>query len=55
MKENKMQNLSKEKPMTSEKKIGTTTYVVNSFCCDFPEEVIKSKISRLIKNELSSV
>lgn len=38
-------------PTKTEKKIGSTIYVVSSYCTTFSDTAIKNKISKLIKTE----
>lgn len=38
---------------TSQVKIGKTTYIVNAYNCVFDEKAVKSKIERLIKNDIA--
>lgn len=34
-----------------EHKIGSTTYIVSSYCTEFTNAAVKQKLTRLIKNE----
>ena len=34
-----------------ERKIGSTTYIVSSYCTEFTNAAVKQKLTRLMKNE----
>ncbi len=38
---------------TSQVKIGNTIYIVSAYNCVFDEKAVKSKIERLIKNDIA--
>ncbi len=38
---------------TSQVRIGRTTYIVSAYNCVFDEKDVKSKIERLIKNDIA--
>ena len=41
-------------PLRSEKKIGNTTFIVNSFFPEQAKDSVSSKIERLIKDEIQN-
>ncbi len=49
-----MKNSKRNMPVkTSQVKIGRTTYIVSTYNCVFDEKTVKSKIERLIKNDIA--